>query len=584
MAVVPGDLGELDLVQGHGDGAHVVLGQHQLQQPSELLLVQRRVPQGVGELVHDGAQQLPELAVLLGLLELPQGLQLRRPLLQPAGQVNLREKSPEGLQLPGGALPLLQSPGQTAQGAADPRPDGVDLPEGLRLLRGKVLLPPGGVGGPVLLPNPHGPVDVPGDDVVLQPVALPGGKASQPGLEVPEHVLVLIPAAHCVQGGGDEAQHRLLQHVAAAADIHRHAVALKDALDDRGILLQVPGGHRDVPEPELSRPRQGQDLGGHVLRLGKEALRPVKLYRLTVSIPLGAAAEEVGFQVLQGCLRRTGGEVDHPALCPLPVRQADQAVTGPETLAEDLQIAVPLPQEGDGDGPGPPQQDGDDRQLLGGEVGEAVEEDVLALGVPGGLQLLPQPGHQVPAVLALPLQAVEVRGVDQAQVPDLLPGEPAQAAPNLPQPLRLHPADLELVAQRHQLRQEGRLPGGAGVDRQGGQGLLEGPLHHQQLAPGVQCPVRRAAGPRQHPAGQQPEAQHLPVAGGGVTAYPAQIQLRLVGGVLRHQQQLSDAAVTQVPDLLQHPERLAGVGPPHPYFHPRHGALPLRRSSPAFHC
>ena len=101
-------------------------------------------PRGVGELVHDGAQQLPELAVLLGLLELPQGLQLRRPLLQPAGQVDLREKGPEGLQLPGGALPLLQPPGQAAQGAAHPRPDGVDLPEGLRLLRGEALLPPGG--------------------------------------------------------------------------------------------------------------------------------------------------------------------------------------------------------------------------------------------------------------------------------------------------------------------------------------------------------------------------------------------------------------------------------------------------------
>ena len=37
VAVIPGDLGDGHLVQRHRDGAHAVLGQHQAEQPLELV-------------------------------------------------------------------------------------------------------------------------------------------------------------------------------------------------------------------------------------------------------------------------------------------------------------------------------------------------------------------------------------------------------------------------------------------------------------------------------------------------------------------------------------------------------------------
>ena len=44
----------------------------------------------------------------------------------------------------------------------------IDLRQSLRLGGGEFLPPAVRVGGPVLLPDPHGAVDVPGNDVILQ--------------------------------------------------------------------------------------------------------------------------------------------------------------------------------------------------------------------------------------------------------------------------------------------------------------------------------------------------------------------------------------------------------------------------------
>ena len=188
----------------------------------------------------------------------------------------------------------------------------------------------------------------------------------------------------------------------------------------------------------------------------------------------------------------------------------------------------------------------------GGEVGEAVQEHVPAVPVARLLQVVGKLRHPVPPVPLLPAQPGLIGGVDKGQVPDLGPGEPLQRGVQLPQLLRLHPVGLQLVKQRYQLPQKGGLPGGPGIHRQLGQHLLEGQLHHEELPAGVQRAVGKAAGEGKDPVGQQAEAQHLTVAGGGGPAGPAEIHLRLVGGVLRHQQQL-EALVPQPPDLPQHP-------------------------------
>ena len=232
-------------------------------------------------------------------------------------------------------------------------------------------------------------------------------------------------------------------------------------------------------------------MGGHILRLRKGGVGPVDGGSAAVTGPGPAAAEKGGGQVSQGRSRLRCGEIIDLTGDTAPLGQPHHAVPGPETLAEDLQRAVLLSQECNGDGPGPPEENGDDLFLPGGKIGKAVQEHVSAVHIARFLQVVRQLGHPVPPVLPLPAQSGLVGGVDERQVSELGPGEALYSEVQLPQPFRLHPVGLQLVKQRHQLSQEWGLPGGSGVHRQLGQHLLEGQLHHEELAAGIQCAVRQ---------------------------------------------------------------------------------------------
>ena len=76
------------------------------------------------------------------------------------------------------------------------------------------------------------------------------------------------------------------------------------------------------------------------------------------------------------------------------------------------------------------------------------------------------------------------------------------------------------------------------------------PVSADKLAAAVQRHLGRAAGDAQDPVPQPPKAQHLGMAAGGGAAGPAQVHLRLVGGVLRHQKNLL-APVPQLRDAAE---------------------------------
>ena len=148
---------------------------------------------------------------------------------------------------------------------------------------------------------------------------------------------------------------------------------------------------------------------------------------------------------------------------------------------------------------------------------------------------------------------------------------------HLPQQrLRPHLVGVQLVRQRHQLPQERGPLGGPREHRQPPADLLQRPPHGQQLAAGVQRHVRQSAGAAQYTGGQTAEAQHLRITAGRRPAGPAQVQLRLVGGVFRHKQHLPPFAPPRG-YLLQHPEALSGAGPAHQDMQ-FHGRIPLSRS------
>ena len=108
-------------------------------------------------------------------------------------------------------------------------------------------------------------MDVPGQGIVLQPVAL---LRRETGLQATEEVLGLKAGAQGLHGPCDESQGRGLQDIAAAALVDRDAVALKNALQQELIVPHVPGAHADVPVAALALRRQLSDGGGALLHLG----------------------------------------------------------------------------------------------------------------------------------------------------------------------------------------------------------------------------------------------------------------------------------------------------------------------------
>ena len=116
--------------------------------------------------------------------------------------------------------------------------------------------------------------------------------------------------------------------------------------------------------------------------------------------------------------------------------------------------------------------------------------------------------------------------------------------------LRRHLIAMQFIEQIQHLLQKRGLLGRAAVHLQHGRHLGQRLLQRQQLAAAVQRHLGEPAGDAQHPVTQAAEAQHLRVAAGGRTADAAEVHLRLVRGVLRHQQDLP-AVVSQLRNAVQ---------------------------------
>ena len=202
------------------------------------------------------------------------------------------------------------------------------------------------------------------------------------------------------------------------------------------------------------------------------------------------------------------------------------------------------------------------------EVGKAVHIDVLSHQIVRARQGVAKLLHPGAGIYPLSVEARIVSTVDQRRRAQLFPCRAVHIGYLLHQCRRRHPVGVQLIRQRHQLPQKRRPLGGTGKYRQPSADLLQRPPHGQQLAASVQRHVRQSAGLGQYTGGQISEAQHLRIAAGCGSQRTAQIQLRLVGGVLRYQQDLRP--LPPLLHCLQHPAALARTGAAHPdlQFHP----------------
>ena len=421
-------------------------------------------------------------------------------------------------------------------------------------------------------------MDVPGQGIVFQPVALLRRESGEAGLQAAEEVLRLKAGAQRLHGPHNEGQGRGLQNIAAAALVGRDAVALKDALQQKLVVPHIPGAHTDVPVAAFAPRHQPPDGGGALLHLGIGVRCFQQPDGLRLPLPGLGRAQEAPLQAAEWAVLTRRFNVKHFRLTASLFRQPEKGVPGAVRGVEELAAPAPLlPQQGDGDAPPLPQQVGKHLLLLGREVAEAIQEEVHALCDMGLLQVVAELAHPVPGVQARPLQPRLIGPVEEAQVPELFPGGAGQFLPPAAQILRRDGKALELVKEVQHPREESRLPGGTAVELQLRRHLAQGLLQRQELAPLVQRDIGQSPGDGEHPGPQPPEAQDLGVAAGGVAAGAAEVHLRRVGGMLRHQQHLP-GGIPQCCDPSQHPLRLSALRPAHKDR--QHGEPPFRFSRP----
>ena len=168
-------------------------------------------------------------------------------------------------------------------------------------------------------------------------------------------------------------------------------------------------------------------------------------------------------------------------------------------------------------------------------------------------------GHPVPGVQTGTAEPGLIGGVEQTQIRQFVVGGAVYVLRLLVQDLRGHLVASQFVEQRQHLFQKAHLLRGLPIHGHLGGRFQQRPLEGQQLAAVIQRHVRDAAGDAQHPLAQPPKTQHLGMTAGGIAAGAAHVHLRLMGGVLRHQQDLL-AALSKLRHPPQHGIRFSRFG------------------------
>ena len=179
--------------------------------------------------------------------------------------MDVLQKAVQGLHLSPGGVRRPESGLQGRQLGAYQLPAAVHLLKLPLPLRGQLRSVALRVPRPGLLPDPGFPPKVPLENVVLQKIALAIADPGETGLEKTEHILILKASGHGLQGGEDQGYYGLIGKVAPPAQVHRHAVALKDVLHRPLVVLHPPYHYAEITEPAALPGHLGPNGGGNGL-------------------------------------------------------------------------------------------------------------------------------------------------------------------------------------------------------------------------------------------------------------------------------------------------------------------------------
>ena len=160
-------------------------------------------------------------------------------------------------------------------------------------------------------------------------------------------------------------------------------------------------------------------------------------------------------------------------------------------------------------------------------------------------------------------QAGIIGCVDHGHIPQLIAHGPLHIRHMAVQRFRRDLVGIQLIGQCGQLVKKRRPLRGPPEHSQPGMQLLQAAAHGQQFAAVIQRHIGQSACLGQHTGGQTLKTEHLRTAAGGGAAGAAQVQLRLMGGMLRHQQYLGPL-FPAAGNGFQHARRLSAARAAYP--------------------
>ena len=166
-----GHLADLHLIQGGGDCGHAVLCQHKAQHTAELLAGEGGIPQNFGKLIQNGAEDLPELTILLRCLHPAGGHKIPGLPLQKLRHACFQCKPVQGGGLICGGRWHLHILVQGQKRKSYLLPDGVNLFQPLLMLRSEFSPVAVRIGCPGDITEPHFTPDGPKNHIIFQNIA-----------------------------------------------------------------------------------------------------------------------------------------------------------------------------------------------------------------------------------------------------------------------------------------------------------------------------------------------------------------------------------------------------------------------------
>ena len=264
----------------------------------------------------------------------------------------------------------------------------------------------------------------------------------------------------------------------------------------------------------------------------------------------------------------------HLNLHPQPLGHAGQLQGGlPRFFKGGLAGAHPVAVQAHGDLGRSGHEMLQNRQVLPGEIREAVDVECMLLGIVPLLQLFQQPGHLIPGVPLAPAAQGIIPLHQQGQLLQLLGQAALRLQGGMLQILSADAAALEFIHGVHQLQQEFRLGLHRGIGLQPAGQLPGRRRHGHHPSAVIQALHGAAARLFGGSSGKAGEGQYLGIPAGSIPGRLAEQPLGFVADELRHHQNSAGFPFFHIP----------GNAPKHrpPVFRPvranekpQHGKVP----------